>query len=155
MVSIIVTHKKGLNYLRDAFESIELQEFKDYETVLVIDGEEDDPSELITEFKDKINLKVFRLEGKHGVSAARNLGMDKAEGEFIYFLDADDYLYGETIGTLVSLMTDEDDLAYGTMDYTWFYRKGFNDEQKNSNEDNDASDGPEIEYSIEISIFVE
>ena len=149
MVSIIVTHKKGLNYLRDAFESIELQEFKDYETVLVIDGEEDDPSELITEFKDKINIKVFRLEGKHGVSAARNLGMDKAEGEFIYFLDADDYLYGETIGTLVSLMTDEDDLAYGTMDYTWFYRKGFNDEQKNSNEDNDASDGPEIEYSIE------
>ncbi len=140
MVSIIVTHKKGINYLRDTFESIDLQEFQDYETILVIDGEEDDPSALIKEYENKIHLKVFRLEGKHGVSAARNYGMDHASGEFIYFLDGDDYLYGDAIGKLVSVMTEDDDLAYGDMNYTWFHRKAFNDEQKNTNEDNDGDE---------------
>ena len=140
MVSIIVTHKKGINYLRDNFESISEQKFQDYETVLIIDGQEDDPTELIEEFKDQIHLKVYRLEGKHGVSAARNMGMDKATGEFIYFLDGDDYLYGDTIGTLVSLMTDEDDLAYGDINYTWFQKRAFHEEQENKNEDNDGDD---------------
>ena len=44
MVSIIVTHKKGLAYLEDCLESISEQEFQDYETILVVDGNEDDPS---------------------------------------------------------------------------------------------------------------
>ena len=43
MISIIVTHKKGLAYLRDCLESILAQDFKDYETILVVDGNEDDP----------------------------------------------------------------------------------------------------------------
>ena len=47
MVSIIVTHKKGLAYLEDCLESISEQEFQDYETILVVDGNEDDPSEVI------------------------------------------------------------------------------------------------------------
>ena len=101
MVSIIVTHKKGLAYLEDCLESISEQEFQDYETILVVDGNEDDPSEVIEKYKESAKIKLFRLEGKHGVSAARNLGLEKATGEFVYFLDGDDYLDGDTIGKLV------------------------------------------------------
>ncbi len=140
MVSIIVTHKKGINYLRDCFESIADQQFSDYETILVIDGDEDDLTSLIDEFKNQINLKAYKLEGKHGVSAARNLGMDKATGEYIYFLDNDDYLHGETIAKLVDAMTPEDDLAYGNIDHTWFQRKAFNEEQQGKDEDNDEEE---------------
>ena len=143
MVSIIVTYKKGLSYLRDCLESISEQEWKDYETILVIDGNEDNPIELIKQYEDSINLKVFYLEGKHGVSAARNLGLEKARGEYIYFLDSDDYLHGETIGRLVSLMTEEADLAYGDLAYTWFQKKAFNEEQKGRNENNDLEDEKE------------
>ena len=86
MVSIIVTHKKDTLYLKDCLESIAEQQFKDYETILVVDHTEDNIEPLIEEFKDKINLKVFYLEDKHGVSSARNLGLDKATGEYVYFL---------------------------------------------------------------------
>lgn len=149
MVSIIVTHKKGLSYLRDCLESISEQKFKDYETVFVVDGDEDDVSDLIKQYQDCINLSVFYLGGKHGVSAARNLGMEKARGEYIYFLDSDDYLYGDTIGKLVSLMTDEDDLAYGDMAYTWFQKKAFNASQKSKDEYNEFPGEKEEIYPME------
>ena len=73
MVSIIVTHKKDTLYLKDCLESIAEQQFKDYETILVVDHTEDNIEPLIEEFKDKINLKVFYLEDKHGVSSARTV----------------------------------------------------------------------------------
>ena len=122
MVSIIVTHRKWLLYLKDCFKSISEQEFKDYETVLVVDDLQDDKDEfqqVIDEYKDKINLKVFYLEGKTGVSAARNLGMDKAQGEYIYFLDNDDYIYDDGIKKLLDVMDEDTDMAYGRVQGTY------------------------------------
>lgn len=148
MVSIIVTHKKGLAYLGDCLESIAEQEFKDYETILVADNSKDDLSELINQYKEKINLKVCYLEGKQGVSAARNLGMAEANGEYIYFLDSDDYIYGEAIGNLVSLIGDGD-VAYGNIAYTWFQKKAFNAEQKSEDEINRFEDDKKEDYPAE------
>ncbi len=123
MVSIIVTHKKDTLYLKDCLESIAEQQFKDYETILVVDHTEDNIEPLIEEFKDKINLKVFYLEDKHGVSSARNLGLDKATGEYVYFLDNDDYLYGDSIKLLLDVMDEDTDMAYGRMKHTWFQKQ--------------------------------
>lgn len=134
MVSIIVTHKKDILYLRDCLESIADQQFQDYETILVIDHTEDDLSELIHEFTDKINLKVYELEKKSGVSAARNLGIEKSQGEYIYFLDNDDYLCGESIGQLLDVMDEDSDMAYGNIKHTWFQRQAFNDTQGDDEE---------------------
>ncbi len=149
MVSIIVTHKKGLSYLRDCLESISEQQFQDYETILVIDGNEDDVSDLIKRYQDSINLSVFSLEKKHGVSAARNLGLDNAKGEYIYFLDSDDYLQRDTIRELVSVMTDKDDLSYGNIGYTWFQKKAFHPSQKGKDEENAFPDEREGTYPPE------
>lgn len=134
MVSIIVTHKKDTLYLRDCLESIAEQQFKDYETILVIDHTEDDLSGIIEEFSNKINLKVYELEDKQGVSAARNLGIEKATGEYIYFLDNDDYLCGESIKQLIDVMDEDSDMAYGEMKHTWFQRQAFNEAQGNDEE---------------------
>ena len=109
-------------YLKDCFKSISEQEFKDYETVLVVDDLQDDKDEfqqVIDEYKDKINLKIFYLEGKTGVSAARNLGMDKAQGEYIYFLDNDDYIYDDGIKKLLDVMDEDTDMAYGRVQGTY------------------------------------
>lgn len=134
MVSIIVTHKKGLAYLEDALESIAEQELKDYETILIIDGNEDDPAEIIEKYKEAAKIKVYCLEGKSGVGAARNLGIEKASGEYVYFLDGDDYLYGETIANLLNKMDEKDDIAYGKLEHTWFQRKAFHEEQGEKDE---------------------
>lgn len=134
MVSIIVTHKKDVLYLRDCLESIAEQQFKDYETVLVLDHTEDDISELVNEFGSKIHLRVYELEEKTGVSAARNLGLDKAQGEYVYFVDNDDYLYGESIKQLLDVMDEDSDMAYGKIKYTWFQRQAFNENQGDEEE---------------------
>lgn len=146
MVSIIVTHKKGLAYLEDALESISEQQFRDFETILVIDGNEDDPSEIINKYMDTAKLKVYRLKDRHGVSAARNLGLDMACGEYVYFLDGDDYLYGEAIAILYDSIKKGNDVSYGRIEHTWFQRKAFNKEQKEKDEE---SDGEVCDYSFD------
>ena len=122
MVSIIVNHKQCLWYLEDCFKSIAGQEFKDYETILVVDDLQDEPEEfqkIIDEYQEKIQLSVFYLEGKTGVSAARNLGLDKAQGEYIYFLDNDDYIYEDGIKKLLDVMDEDTDMAYGRVQGTY------------------------------------
>ena len=122
MVSIIVTHKQCLWYLEDCFKSIAGQEFKDYETILVVDDLQDEPEEfqkIIDEYQEKIQLSVFYLEGKTGVSAARNLGLDKAQGEYIYFLDNDDYISEDGIKKLLDVMDEDTDMAYGRVQGTY------------------------------------
>ncbi|MCI9617353.1 MAG: bifunctional glycosyltransferase family 2 protein/CDP-glycerol:glycerophosphate glycerophosphotransferase [Eubacterium sp.] len=122
MVSIIVTHKKCLWYLEDCLKSIAGQEFKDYETILVVDDLQDEPEEfqkIIDEYQDKIHLSVFYLNGKTGVSAARNLGLDKAQGEYIYFLDNDDYIYEDGVKKLLDVMEEDTDMAYGRVQGTY------------------------------------
>ena len=122
MVSIIVTHKQCLWYLEDCFKSVAGQEFKDYETILVVDDLQDEPEEfqkIIDEYQEKIQLSVFYLEGKTGVSAARNLGLDKAQGEYIYFLDNDDYIYEDGIKKLLDVMDEDTDMAYGRVQGTY------------------------------------
>ena len=125
MISIIVTHKKSLAYLDDALSSIAEQIYKDSETILVYDGDEDDPSELVDKYKDSAKITMYRLEGKSGVAAARNLGMSKAKGEYIMFLDNDDYMCGESLQALVSQMDEETDIVYGQVRNTWFKRAAY------------------------------
>lgn len=151
MVSIIVTHKKDILYLRDCLESIAEQQFKDYETILVVDHTEDDLSNLIEEFKDLIHLKVYELEDKSGVSAARNLGMDKASGEYIYFLDNDDYLYGESIQTLLDIMDEDTDMAYGMVKHTWFQRQAFHDTQGEEKEEEELTKKQEFLLTFDFN----
>ena len=149
MVSIIVTHKKDTLYLKDCLESIAEQQFKDYETIFVVDHTEDNIEPLIEEFKDKINLKVFYLEDKHGVSSARNLGLDKATGEYVYFLDNDDYLYGDSIKLLLDVMDEDTDMAYGRMKHTWFQKQAFNDSQGDDDDNNDnGADDKKVIYDF-------
>ena len=149
MVSIIVTHKKDTLYLKDCLESIAEQQFKDYETILVVDHTEDNIEPLIEEFKDKINLKVFYLEDKHGVSSARTLGLDKATGEYVYFLDNDDYLYGDSIKLLLDVMDEDTDMAYGRMKHTWFQKQAFNDSQGDDDDNNDnGADDKKVIYDF-------
>ena len=96
MLSIIIAFGKGKEYLKDCFDSIKEQDYKDIETVLVLDkaniNPEENIEELISEFSQSINLKVYETGDNSGVSAARNLGLLKANGEYVYFLDSDDYL---------------------------------------------------------------
>ncbi|MGN0383985.1 MAG: CDP-glycerol:glycerophosphate glycerophosphotransferase [Eubacterium sp.] len=128
MISIIVTHKNCLWYLEDCLSSIAAQTYKDFETVLIIDDLQDDKTEfeqLLYKYKESAKIREFYLEGKTGASAARNMGIKKAEGEYIYFLDNDDYLYGQALEPLAKLLDSSPDMAYGVFQPTWFSSNSF------------------------------
>lgn len=92
MISIIVPVYNVDKYLQRCIESILAQKFVDFELLLIDDGSKDKSGEICDNFalKDK-RIKVFHKENG-GVSSARNLGIAKAQGEWITFIDSDDWV---------------------------------------------------------------
>lgn len=92
MVSVIVPVYNVEKYLPACIESVINQTYSEWELLLVDDGSTDNSGKICDEYaqKDK-RIKVFHKESG-GVSSARNFGIDKAKGEYIAFLDADDYV---------------------------------------------------------------
>lgn len=126
-LSIIVPFKKGIHFLDDCFVSIKEQGLESFETILILDHIEESSEEideLIEEYREDLNLTVLTLsDDKRGVAAARNVGLDMAKGEYIYFLDSDDYLKDGTLIKLLELVKDDSlDLVYGLKETSWFKR---------------------------------
>lgn len=95
MVSIIIPVYNTAKYLRECINSVLNQTYSDIEVLLVNDGSTDGSSEICDEYaKQDERVKCFHLENG-GVSRARNVGLKAAEGEYICFLDSDDY-YAES-----------------------------------------------------------
>lgn len=95
MVSIIVPIYKAEKYLHRCIDSILAQTFSDFELLLVIDGSPDNSGAICDEYALKdLRIRVLHKENG-GVSSARNLGLDNACGEWVAFIDADDWI-GET-----------------------------------------------------------
>jgi len=92
MVSIIIPVYNSGTTLRRCLESVINQSFSDWELLLIDDGSKDNSCEICDEYvgKDK-RIKVFHKENG-GVSSARNIGLDYAKGEWVAFIDADDYV---------------------------------------------------------------
>jgi len=92
LVSIIVPIYNANKYLIKCVGSILAQTLKDIEIILVNDGSKDDSLEICNQFS-KSDHRIIIIDKKNeGVSQARNVGIDKAKGEYISFVDADDWI---------------------------------------------------------------
>ncbi|WP_165021098.1 glycosyltransferase family 2 protein [Dysgonomonas sp. ZJ279] len=89
MFSIIIPLYNKENYIKKTISSVLGQTFTDYEVVIVDDGSTDNSLSVLSNFQDD-RIKVYSKENG-GVSSARNFGIEKAQGKYIAFLDADDY----------------------------------------------------------------
>ena len=90
--SIILPAHNSAEYIRKALESIKEQSFKDYELIVICDACSDNTKEIAEEYTDKV-LEINR----HSSSAARNAGLDVAQGEWILFCDSDDWYLHEFV----------------------------------------------------------
>ena len=91
-VSIIVPVYKTANTLSRCIESIQQQDYADFELILIDDGSPDRSGEICDEYAEKDQrIKVIH-KPNGGVSSARNAGLDAATGEYIVFVDSDDYV---------------------------------------------------------------
>ncbi len=101
-VSIIIPVYNVKQYLKECVDSATGQTYKDIEILLVDDGSTDGSGLLCDELaKADERIQVFHKENG-GLSEARNYGMDRAEGTFLYFLDSDDFIEPYTIETLTN-----------------------------------------------------
>ena len=92
-ISVIVPVYNAEKYLRECISSIANQTMQDIEILAINDGSTDRSLELLDELSSKYKgkLKIFTKENG-GAGSARNIGLDNANGEFIKFVDADDFL---------------------------------------------------------------
>ena len=91
-ISIIVPVYNVEKYLPRCIDSILSQTFKDFELLLIDDGSPDNSGKICDEYAQKDSrVRVFH-KPNGGVSSARNLGLDNAQGEWITFIDSDDYI---------------------------------------------------------------
>ncbi len=92
MISVIVPVYNVEKYLDKCLTSILEQTYKDFECIIIDDGSVDDSNIIISEYAKKSSkFKVIHQKNK-GVSAARNAGIDIAKGDYITFVDSDDYI---------------------------------------------------------------
>ena len=92
-VSVIVPVFNEEQYISTTLDSIINQNFNDFELIVVDDGSTDSTLDIVNEklSDSNINYKVFHQENK-GVSSARNRGINESSGDYIVFVDADDYI---------------------------------------------------------------
>lgn len=92
VISVIVPVYNVEKYLSQCIESVQNQTFKDWELILVDDGSPDNCGKICDEYANKDNrIRVIHKENG-GLSSARNAGLDAATGEYITYLDSDDYI---------------------------------------------------------------
>lgn len=104
MISIIVPVYNVEKYIGENIESVLGQTYSDWELLLINDGSLDKSLQICQRYsrKDK-RIRIFDTPNK-GVCAARNLGLDNANGQFITFLDSDDILEYNALETMATLM---------------------------------------------------
>lgn len=110
-LSIIVPIYNVEDYLEDCVQSILNQSYQDYEILLIDDGSTDNSPRICDSFTDE-RIRVFHKENG-GLSSARNVGLENANGEFISFLDSDDQ-YGdkETISKNIQIMKSNPEIDF-------------------------------------------
>ena len=100
--SVIIPVYNTEKYLNQCVDSVLSQTFCDYEIILVNDGSKDNSASICDEYaKNNERVKVIHKENG-GLSSARNAGVDSACGEYILFLDSDDYYYTDNAFELMA-----------------------------------------------------
>lgn len=151
-LSVIVPVFNGEIYIERCIKSLQNQGFKrgEYEIICVNDGSTDDSEKLLSLFANKLKdvVVVISQENK-GVSAARNKGLLRAQGDYIAFCDVDDYVLPNAYSAILSEHTES------LPDVIYFYTKTIKENQLKYEIDNSSAlfDAGVVRYSGEGKQF--
>ena len=110
LISIITPFYNASHTLSNALKSLMFQSYQNWECILVDDGSDDNPQSVIKQFQDP-RILYHRLEKNLGRGAARQFALGHAKGEFLCFLDADDWLYPHKLQTQLDIMQEHHQLS--------------------------------------------
>src|SRR5262245_10328005 len=109
LISCIVPVFNGERYLRESLDSILAQTYSPLEIIVVDDGSQDSTPEVVASYGSQI--LYFRQENA-GPAVARNRGLELSQGEFIAFIDADDYWHQEKLMCQMSLLEARPEVGF-------------------------------------------
>ena len=117
LISVIVPVYKAEAFLKKCTDSILSQSHREIELLLIDDGSPDNSGALCDAIAaEDTRVRVFHKENG-GVSSARNLGLAHATGDYIAFVDSDDWLEPDTFSLLLSALTENDADSAGCGNY--------------------------------------
>jgi len=115
LVSIITIFLNGEPFIEDAIKSVLVQTYENWELLLVDDGSTDKSTEIAQRYAEKYPEKIRYLEHdghqNRGMSASRNLGISRAQGTYIGFLDCDDLWMPKKLEQQVAIMETYPEIA--------------------------------------------
>ncbi len=95
LISVIIPVYNGSRYLHNCYRCLKEQTYSNLEIIFVDDGSKDNSLELLQEYSVEDSRIVIIHQDNKGVSAARNIGMAQAKGEYISFFDVDDIIHSD------------------------------------------------------------
>lgn len=104
LVSVIIPFFSNIAWLEEALISVLNQTYKNFEVILINDGSSEDLSDLINDFQGSL---VYIVKDNGGPASARNLGIERSNGDFIAFLDSDDIWHERKLEEQVTFMLNE------------------------------------------------
>lgn len=129
-ISIIVPVYNIVDYVSYCVESLIIQDYQDLEIILVDDGSKDQSSKVCDEWLRRDSRVKVIHKSNGGLSSARNAGLDVATGEYVLFIDGDDYLANGAVSALVAIVEANkvDFLQFGYEEVNGY--EGFEDTKK-------------------------
>lgn len=124
-ISVIIPAYNAEKYLAETLDSVVSQTLplSEYEIIIVNDGSSDHTEDILNKYSDLYSNIIVINKENGGPSSARNAGLDIAQGEYIYFFDADDLLINTALENLFSRAQEEDaDLIIGKYDVLNTYK---------------------------------
>lgn len=113
MISVIIPIYNASNYLYDCLKSIQLQEFTNFEVLMVDDGSIDNSRDICKKMAEDDSRFHYYYQDNQGVSFARNTGLAVARGEYISFIDADDQIEPSYFTELITAIQTYDFVITG------------------------------------------
>lgn len=125
MISVITPVYNSDLYLNACIESVLCQSYQDFEFLIIDDGSTDNSKDIIRDWALKDNRVVPIFQENSGASSARNHGLDIAKGEFVVFVDSDDYVTQTYLRDLIDMISDNEDVVLGVSGHSVFYNGTF------------------------------
>ena len=110
-ISVVIPVFNRERYIARAVDSVLAQKFAAYEILVVDDGSSDGTADVLRGYGDKIR---YIYQENAGVSAARNMGVEEAEGDWIAFLDSDDEWMECHLANQIKILSEHPDLVWST-----------------------------------------
>lgn len=135
-LSIIIPIYNSELYLSECLDSILNQSYSNYEVIMVNDGSTDNSKSICESYVNKDKRFILINKENSGVSSSRNVGIDKSTGDYLLFMDSDDYYTENTFENIINHLDDNDMLIFGYTRFTKINNRKFilNDNDKLSKE---------------------